>query len=184
MGGAMKITETPIVGAWHIEATPFIDDRGAFTRTFCQKTFAGFSLETTFRQCNLSRNKYKGTLRGLHMQTGEHSEVKLVRAVTGRIFDVAVDLRPASPSYLQWYGVELCAEKQNAFYIPRGCAHGFITLEDNSDLFYQVSNDYAPGHEQGYRWNDAAFGIQWPLQPALISDKDSACADYPISKAR
>ncbi|MCX8963493.1 dTDP-4-dehydrorhamnose 3,5-epimerase [Erwinia psidii] len=180
----MKITETPIAGAWYIEATPFIDSRGAFTRTFCQKTFSAFGLETTFVQCNLSSNKSRATLRGLHMQTGEHSEVKLVRAVAGRIYDVAVDLRPTSPTYLQWYGVELCADKQNAFYIPRGCAHGFITLEDNSDLFYQVSDEYAPGHEQGYRWDDAAFGIQWPLHPAIISDKDCAYPDYAVRQER
>lgn len=180
----MKMTETPIIGAWHIEATPFVDQRGSFTRTFCQRTFAAHGLETTFVQCNLSRNRHKATLRGLHLQTGEQSEVKLVRAVSGRIFDVAVDLRPDSPSFLRWHGIELSAGQQNAFYIPRGCAHGFITLEDNSDLLYQVSHEYAPGHERGYRWDDPAFAIDWPLQPEIISDKDRANADFQLNQAR
>ncbi|AXF75590.1 dTDP-4-dehydrorhamnose 3,5-epimerase [Erwinia tracheiphila] len=180
----MKITATPIVGAWHIEATPFVDERGSFSRTFCQKTFGDAGLETVFVECNLSRNRAKATLRGLHMQTGEHAEVKLVRAMTGRIFDVALDLRPESASYRQWFGVELSAARQNTFYIPRGCAHGFITLEDHSDVFYQVSSHYAPGHEQGYRWDDAAFGIEWPLQPATLSDKDRAYPDYDARQAR
>lgn len=176
----MQLKKTPIDGAWIIETSSFEDDRGSFLRTYCEKSFSAYGLHSNFLQCNLSKNNLKATLRGLHMQTGDHSEVKLVRAVTGKIFDVAVDLRINSPSYLKWYGIELCSSKNDAFYIPQGCAHGFITLEDNSSVIYQVSNEYSPAHEQGYRWDDPAFDIKWPLHPVVLSVKDSHHKNYEI----
>ena len=174
----MKFTATEVAGAFIIKPDTLSDERGSFLRTFCAETFAAQGLATTYPQCNVSTNTQRGTLRGLHFQTAPGAEAKLVRATRGRVFDVAVDLRPDSPSYLKWAAVELDAGRHNAFYIPTGCAHGFLTLEDDSALFYQMSAPYAPELARGVRWDDPAFAIAWPFAPGVISARDAAHPDF------
>ncbi|MBN3137857.1 dTDP-4-dehydrorhamnose 3,5-epimerase [Pectobacterium punjabense] len=174
----MKFIPTAVDGAFEIELEGYSDERGFFARAFCANEFASQNLVTHFLQCNLSLNPQRGTLRGMHFQCSPQAEVKLVRAIRGRVFDVALDLRPESHTYMAWAAVELDASQHNAFYIPQGCAHGFLTLEDNSDLFYQVSEFYTPTSESGVRWNDPVFDIQWPNDPTLISQKDANHSDY------
>ncbi len=174
----MKIIPTAIDGAFIVEASPHPDERGSFARAFCAESFAGHGMVEHFVQCNLSRNIRKGTLRGMHYQDPPSAEVKFVRAVRGRVFDVAIDLRPESSSFRKWLGVELDAGRQNAFYIPEGCAHGFITLEDDCDVFYQVSSAYAPDLGRYVRWNDPAFGVEWPIEPSVMSKVDANAPDY------
>lgn len=170
----MELIPTPIAGAFVLQPRAFRDQRGAYTRLYCQQDFIAAGLHGDFPQSNLLQNPQRGTLRGLHRQRDPHGEVKVVRALHGQVFDVAVDMRPDSPSYLQWHGVTLCSEQQNAFYIPAGCLHGLITLTDNATLFYQVSQGYAPQSEECYAWNDPAFGIEWPIAPTVISEKDQS----------
>ncbi|WP_067735599.1 dTDP-4-dehydrorhamnose 3,5-epimerase [Novosphingobium naphthalenivorans] len=174
----MKFTATDVAGAFLVEPAILSDERGSFARTFCAETFAAQGLATVYPQCNVSTNTRRGTLRGLHFQTPPGAEAKLVRATRGRVFDVAVDLRPTSPSYLKWAAVELDAARHNAFYIPTGCAHGFLTLEDESALFYQMSAPYAPELARGVRWDDPAFAIAWPFAPCVISARDAAYPDF------
>ncbi|QLF71761.1 dTDP-4-dehydrorhamnose 3,5-epimerase (plasmid) [Peteryoungia desertarenae] len=174
----MKLTPTAIVGAFHVEVSPIADHRGLFARTFCAETFASCGLESVFPQCNLSFSPHRGTLRGLHFQAEPHAEAKLVRATRGRVFEVALDLRPHSPSYMKWASVELDATERNAFYIPPGCAHGLLTLEDECEVFSQMSTAYHPPSARIARWNDPAFAISWPFEPLILSDKDAECACY------
>ncbi len=174
----MKFTDTRIVGAFVVEIEPHSDARGLFARTFCAETFAAQGLASTYPQCNISTNSRRGTLRGLHYQFAPGEEAKLVRATRGRVFDVAVDLRPGSPSHGQWASVELDAARHNGFYIPAGCAHGFLTLEDNCELFYQMSENHRPGLARGLRWDDPAFAIAWPFAPEVISAADAALPTY------
>lgn len=174
----MKITPTALAGVMSVEITPQADARGFFARTFCAETFAAHGMATHFPHCNVSWNPHARTLRGLHYQAAPGTEAKLVRATKGRVFDVAVDLRPASPTYRQWTGLELDAERRNAIYIPEGCAHGFLTLEDGCELFYQMSQVYVPELARCARWNDPAFGISWPLSPALISPRDAEAPEF------
>lgn len=169
---------TAIAGAYEVEMIPFRDARGTFSRAFCAETFRAHGLMDRFVHANLSANPAKGTLRGLHLQEHPRAEVKLVRAMRGRVQDVAVDLRPASPTFLRWASVELSADRQNALYVPEGCAHGFLTLEDQCEVFYLVSDVYAPDLARTYRWDDPAFGIEWQIAPTLISDRDAAAQDY------
>ena len=169
---------TAIAGAYEVEMIPFRDARGTFSRAFCADTFRAQGLMDRFVHANVSGNPAKGTLRGLHLQDHPRAEVKLVRATRGRVQDVAVDLRPASPTYLRWASVELSADRQNALYVPEGCAHGFLTLEDQCEVFYLVSDVYAPDLARTYRWDDPAFSIQWQIAPTLISDRDAAAQDY------
>lgn len=150
-----------------------VDDRGLFARTFCTEEFTAQGLETRLAQCSLSYNHRAGTLRGLHRQLEPHAEVKLVRCSRGAIFDVAVDLRPGSPTYLKHVSAELTSANRRALYVPRGFAHGFQTLADDVEVIYQTSTAYAPGFERGYRYDDPAFGIAWPLSVSLISAKDA-----------
>lgn len=177
-GIPVKFTATDVAGAFIVEPEILSDERGSFVRTFCAETFAAHGLATIYPQCNVSTNTRRGTLRGLHFQTAPGAEAKLVRATRGRVFDVAVDLRPDSPSHLKWAAVELDAEWHNAFYIPAGCAHGFLTLEDDCTLFYQMSAPYAPELARGVRWDDPAFAIAWPFAPAVIGARDAACPDF------
>ncbi|WP_029005300.1 dTDP-4-dehydrorhamnose 3,5-epimerase [Azorhizobium doebereinerae] len=174
----MKISPTSVDGVMAVEVTPFSDERGLFARTFCAETFAAHGMAEVFPQQNTSFNPRAGTLRGLHMQAEPNAEAKLVRATRGRIYDVAVDLRPASPTYRAWTAVELDAARRNALYIPGGCAHGFLTLEDDSEVFYLMSRTYVPELARTYRWNDPAFGVAWPADPILISARDAAAEDY------
>jgi len=174
----MRFVPTQVAGAYVVEPEVHADERGAFARTFCAEHFAAQGLATHYPQCNVSTNLRRGTLRGLHFQADPHGEAKLVRASQGRVYDVALDLRPASPSYLQWAAVELDSARHNAFYIPEGCAHGFLTLEQDSALFYQMSTPYAPAFARTVRWDDPAFGIEWPFAPTIISARDAACPDF------
>ena len=172
----MHFTETPLIGAFVVELQPHKDDRGLFARTFCAREFGAQGLIETFVQCNTSWNTSKGTVRGLHYQLPPSSEAKLVRCTAGAMWDVIVDLRPASPTYLQHIGVELTAANRRALYIPEMFAHGFQTLEDGTEVFYQMSEFYAPELSTGLRFDDPKLGIDWPLPALAISDKDQAWA--------
>ena len=153
------------------------DDRGFFARTFCRDQFEAQGLNIEFVQSNISFNPKAFTLRGMHYQRCPAAEAKLVRCTRGIIYDVAVDVRPNSPTYLKWMGLELSADNRRALYVPEGFAHGYLTLTDDSEVFYQVSEFYTPQFEQGIRYNDPAIGILWPRDPKLISDKD---ANHPL----
>lgn len=174
----MIFIETELKGAYIIDIERREDDRGFFARTWCQQEFEAHGLVARIVQANTSYNKLKGTLRGMHYQNAPYAETKLVRAVRGAIYDVIVDLRRDSPTYKRWIGVELTADNRRALFVPEGFAHGFQTLEDNTDVAYQVSAFYTPGAEGGARYNDPAFEIQWPLPISVISDKDAAWPDY------
>lgn len=168
----MKFRAECLPGVVSIELEPFRDERGAFARTFCAREFGAAGLPTTFAQMNLSRNPRARTLRGAHFQLPPHGEGKLVRPQRGSLFDVAIDLRPDSPTFGRWFGAELRAEAGNALYVPPGCAHAFVTLEPDTDVFYMATAAYVPGVERGVRWNDPAVGIAWPVAPELVSAKD------------
>lgn len=174
----MKLSPTRISGAFIIDIDGHIDERGLFARTFCAETFAQYGLETEFPQCNLSYSQARGTLRGLHYQSAPHQEAKLVRATRGRVFDVAVDLREGSTTFLAWDAVELDWQRRNAFYIPAGCAHGALTLEDDCEVFYQMSAVYVPDLARSLRWDDPAFGIAWPFMPTVMSRRDATSSYY------
>lgn len=177
----MKFTETPLVGAYVLEVKRIEDDRGFFGRSWCANELAEHGLNTNLAQANVAFNYKRGTLRGLHRQVAPHEEVKIVRCTRGAIFDAIVDLRPESKSYTKWFGVELTAENHKSLYVPKGFGHGYLTLEDNSEVHYQVSDFYAPAHEAGCRWNDPAFGIEWPdTRGYLISDKDEVWPDFKV----
>jgi dTDP-4-dehydrorhamnose 3,5-epimerase len=169
-------TESPLPGAYIIDLERLTDERGFFARAYCSEEFTANGLGPALRQCSVSHNTLKGTLRGLHYQGAPHEEHKLVRCTAGAIFDVIVDIRPKSPNYRRWYGTELSSENHRALFIPPGFAHGFITLSDDAEVYYMISVSYAPEHARGFRWNDAAFAIQWPLQPRVISSRDATYA--------
>lgn len=174
----MIFRETAIAGVAVVEAEPRADDRGAFARLHCPDDFANAGHPFAPAQTSLSYNRKALTLRGMHYQAAPYAETKLVRVTRGRAFDVVVDLRPDSPTYRQWAGVELDAASARAVLIPEGIAHGFLTLEDDTDVLYQIAPSYTPGHDRGVRWDDPAFGIAWPAAPAVISDRDAAYPDY------
>jgi dTDP-4-dehydrorhamnose 3,5-epimerase len=174
----MKFTETSLKGAFIIELEPFTDNRGLFARTFCAKEFKEHGLEYNMVQSNLSVSNKKNTLRGMHYQVDGAEEAKLVRAIRGRILDVIIDLRKDSKTYGKHIMVELSETNNKMLYVPKNFAHGFLTLEDNCHVFYQVSNYYSSGKERGIRWNDPFFGISWPVKKPIISDKDAAHGDF------
>jgi dTDP-4-dehydrorhamnose 3,5-epimerase len=175
----MIFRETPLAGAILIELEPLVDERGSFARTFAADEFAAHGLETRVVQCNTSMNARAGTLRGLHYQTEPHAEAKLVRCVRGAIFDVVVDLRPDSPTYCKWHGVELSDSNLRMLFVPVGLAHGFQTLADDSEVLYQMSAEYSAEHARGVRWDDPAFGIEWPdADVRTISARDRDYADF------
>ena len=178
----MIFTEGALPGTFIIDAERIEDSRGHFARTFCRREFAEHGLEVTLLQGNTSFNVRKGTLRGLHYQTAPHQEVKIVRCTRGAVYDVAVDARPESPTYGEWMGVELTAENGRMVYIPKGFAHGYLTLADESEVFYHVSAYYTPNAERGIRYNDAAIGIKWPGPVTSVSDKDLHWPDFPIER--
>lgn len=165
-------------GAWIVDLQRQDDERGSFARTWCVKEAANQGLETQFVQSSLSFNKKRGTLRGMHFQISPAAEVKLVRCTRGAIFDVIIDLRPTSKTFLQWEGVELTEDNGRALYIPEGCAHGFQTLRDGSEVYYQMTAFYAPECSRGVRWNDPAFGITWPEAVQTMSPRDRAYSDF------
>lgn len=168
----MRFVGLDIAGAYRIEPEPVEDRRGYFARWYDAEAFAAHGLEPTGIQGAVSHNIRSGTLRGLHFIPGDDGEAKLVRCVQGRIFDVIVDLRPGSGTFGNWAGFELSAQSYAALYIPRGCAHGFITLEDNADIAYQFSMPFRKGIEIGVRWNDPDIGVAWPSEPVIMSDHD------------
>jgi dTDP-4-dehydrorhamnose 3,5-epimerase len=168
----MKFTETKLKGAFVIEIEEKHDNRGFFARTFCAQEFEEHGLKATVAQCNMSFNHKEGTLRGMHYQLAPATETKLIRCIRGAIYDVVIDMRPDSPTYLEHIGVELTADNRCALYIPGMFAHGFQTLNDNTEVIYQVGEFYTPGYERGVRYNDPVFNIQWPLTVTEISDKD------------
>ena len=174
----MRFTPTKIAGVTVVDIEPRSDERGAFARLQCPDAFAAAGLPFEPAQTSLSCNPRALTLRGLHYQPAPYAENKLVRAVRGRMFDVAVDLRPDSPTWRQWTASELSAENGRALLIGEGIAHGFLTLEPDTDVLYQISPKFEAGHEAGVRWDDPAFGIQWPAAPALISPRDAAYLDH------
>jgi len=170
----MKFVDTPLVGSFLIETEARTDTRGFFARAFCRHEFEAHALVYDVAQCNISFNVQKGTLRGMHYQIAPHQEVKLVRCTAGAIYDVIIDLRADSPTFCRWFGIELSCENRRMLYVPRGFAHGYLTLRDSSEVFYQVSEFYQPSSERGVRWNDPTICIQWPLEPRVISEKDRA----------
>ena len=175
----MKFHETKLKGAFIIEPELQVDDRGFFARTWCQNEFTAHGLNPHFVQGNMSLGQRKGTLRGLHYQMAPHAEIKLVRCTRGEVYDVIVDLRPDSSTYTQWIGEVLSSINYRMLYVPEGFAHGFQTLEDNSEVAYQVSEFFKPNFEKGIRWNDPAFAISWPIADGpIISQKDKSWPDY------
>jgi dTDP-4-dehydrorhamnose 3,5-epimerase len=175
----MIFTETKIEGTFIVEPERLIDDRGFFCRSFCRHEFAQRGLNPEVAQCNISFNLFAGTLRGMHYQDAPHAEEKLVRCTRGNLYDVVIDLRGESPTFKQWIALELSAENWRMLYIPKGCAHGFLTLTDNTEIVYQMSEFYHPESGRGVRWNDPAFGIEWPEWNRVnISDRDRNWPDY------
>jgi len=171
--------ETEIPGAFVIDLERREDERGFFARAWCADEFAAHGLSTRLVQANLSYNESAGTLRGMHFQRAPHEEAKLIRCTRGSLFDAIVDLRPDSPAFKRWIGVELSAENRRALYVPEGCAHGYQTLEDGTESLYLVSEFYAPESEGGVRWDDPAFGIEWPdADNRTLSPKDAAWPDF------
>lgn len=168
----MKFSPCSVSGAWLIEPTPHEDPRGRFMRAWCGREFAEHAIDFTPVQANMGLSLRKGTLRGLHYQVAPALEAKLVRCTRGSIFDVAVDLRPESPTFRNWYGSCLSADNGRMLYVPEGCAHGCQSLEDMTEIFYMASAFYAPGEARGIRYDDPAFGIRWPLPVVSISDQD------------
>jgi len=160
------------------------DERGFFARSFCQHEFEAHGLDPCVAQCNVSFNRRRGTLRGLHWQAAPHGEAKLVRVTRGALWDVIVDLRPESETYTRWFGVELTAENRRALYIPQGFAHGFQTLQDDVEVFYQMSAFYVPESQRGLRWDDPAFGIKWPITPPHLSERDATYPDFVPARTR
>ncbi len=174
----MLFVETTLKGAFTIDLQRIEDSRGFFARAFCKREFEHHGLNPTVTQCNVSFNSHKATLRGMHYQAEPVREVKLIRCTAGAIFDAIVDLRAGSPTYRQWTGVELSARNRRLLYVPEGFAHGYLTLTENTEVFYQVSEFYSPGYERGIRWNDPAFRIQWPIEPLIISPRDASHPDF------
>jgi dTDP-4-dehydrorhamnose 3,5-epimerase len=171
--------ETRLKGAYIIEVECLDDERGFFARTFCQKEFEQHGLNSSVVQCNISYNRKKGTLRGMHYQVAPYGEAKLVTCITGSIYDVIIDLRADSTTYCKWLAVELSARRgRSMLYIPEGFAHGFQTLEDDTEVFYQMSQFYAPEYGRGIKWNDPFFAIQWPDGPRILSERDQGYPDF------
>ena len=168
----MRFTETPLKGAFVVEVEAQTDARGSFARTFCAREFRNKGLGESFVQCNISWNAQRGTIRGMHYQLAPSCEVKLVRCTTGALWDVIVDLREKSPTHLQSFGIELSARNRKALYIPEMFAHGFQTLEDGTEVFYQMSEFYSPDRSTGLRYDDPKIGIEWPMPVTSISEKD------------
>jgi len=174
----MLFKETPLKDAFLIEPQRLEDERGFFARSYCQREFEAHGLNPRVVQCNISFNEKKGTLRGMHFQVSPYEEAKLVRCTRGALYDVIIDLRSGSPSYLKHYGVRLDFDNRLMLYIPEGFAHGFITLENDTEVFYQMSEFYASDTARGLRWNDPFFGIKWPLEPIVISERDQSYSDF------
>jgi dTDP-4-dehydrorhamnose 3,5-epimerase len=174
----MIFQETKIAGTFEIHLEPICDERGFFARSWCRNEFRSRGLNPELAQCSISFNTRKGTLRGLHYQAAPHAEAKLVRCTRGAVYDVVLDLRPKSTTFKGWVAVVLSAEKRNMVYLPEGCAHGFLSLKDESELFYQISEFYDAESARGVRWDDPAFGITWPEKVDVISERDRTYPDF------
>jgi dTDP-4-dehydrorhamnose 3,5-epimerase len=183
----MIFRETRLRGAYEIDLEPNEDERGFFARTYCRREFEARGLDPRVVQCSVSYSRTRGTVRGMHYQEAPHREAKLVRCLRGRLYDVIVDLRPASPTFGQWLSVELRAEPgrpSRSLYVPEGFAHGFQTLEHDTEVLYQMSEFHAPDAARGFRWNDPAFGIEWPEPVRVISDGDRGYPDFVLERPR
>jgi dTDP-4-dehydrorhamnose 3,5-epimerase len=174
----MLFSNVRLKGAYLIELEKLADDRGFFARSWCQMEFGKYGMCTRVAQCNIGFSKKKGTLRGLHYQIAPYQEAKLVRCTKGAIYDVIIDLRPDSPTYKEWLGIELSAENHRMLYVPEGFAHGYQTLVHETEIFYQTSQFYNPEFARGVRYDDPAFGVEWPFAVASISDTDRSWPDY------
>ncbi len=181
----MLIQPTPLLGAALIDLKLLEDDRGFFARSFCRQEFLDAGLEPAVEQANMSFNHRAGTLRGMHLQRSPHQETKLVRCFRGAIYDVIVDLRPDSETYLQHFGAELSQDNRTSLFVPRDFAHGYLSLIDGAEVHYQVSQSYVPGAEVGLRWDDPRLDIRWPIEPVVVSEKDAAwplLSDLPLDQ--
>ncbi len=170
----MIYTPSRIPGAWIMDVEPIHDQRGFFAMTWLPEELRERGMDPALAQCNLAFNHKRGTLRGMHLQSDPHAQVKIVRTTRGALLDVIVDLRPDSPAFKEWDAVELTADNRRMLYIPAGIAHGYLTLTDDTEVYYHASTPWAPQSERGVRWNDPAFGIEWPFSPTVISPKDEA----------
>jgi dTDP-4-dehydrorhamnose 3,5-epimerase len=177
-GNPVTFTSTAIAGVLIVDADVFPDPRGEFVRAWVADEYRAEGLDARIVQCSLARNARRGTIRGMHFQTAPFDGAKTVRTTRGAIFDVAVDLRPDSPTFCRWVGVELTDANRRALYIPAGCAHGYQTLVDDAEMLYFVSTAYAPDHQAGVRWNDPAFGIAWPVAQTMINERDRTYPDF------
>jgi len=174
----MVIVETPFQGAWLVDLEKKTDFRGFFGRVYCYNEFKEIRVDERIAQINSSYSYKKGTLRGLHYQSEPYGEIKMVRCIQGAIFDVIIDLRPGSKTYCQWYGVELSASNRTLLIVPKGCANGYQTLMDDTEMIYFVTEFYSPENERGIRWNDPLFNVKWPISNPTISDKDKSFPDF------
>lgn len=173
----MRFVETPLAGAYVLELERLEDERGFFARTWCAEELATRGLESRIAQCNLSSNRRRGTLRGMHYQAAPHQEAKIVRCIRGAIYDVIVDLRHGSPTMRRWTSLELTADNRRALYVPKDFAHGFQTLTDDVEVFYEMSTPYASGFVRGVRWSDPALAIEWPIDDPILSERDRSYPD-------
>jgi len=176
----MIFTPTKLPGSFIIEPEKLDDDRGFFARSWCEREFAVHGLNARLVQCDISFSKRRGTLRGMHYQLSPFEEAKLVRCTSGSVYDAIIDLRPGSSTFKKHMGLVLTAENHKILYVPEGFAHGFLTMEDNTEVFYQMSEFHSPEHARGARWNDPAFGISWPLVPTTMSERDRTCPDFAL----
>lgn len=176
----MKFEPLTVAGAFEVLPEPHVDERGLFLRTWCRQTFANAGLDVDFSQCSTSFNTHRHTLRGMHYQAAPNEECKLVRCTRGAAYHVVLDLRPESSGFGSWAGVELNADNRHLLFVPRGVAHGFLSLADATEIFYQISADYSPVSARGVRWNDPAFDIEWPAEPQVISAQDAGYPDYEV----
>jgi dTDP-4-dehydrorhamnose 3,5-epimerase len=176
----MTFQETELPGVWLIDLDPRVDERGFFARTWCAAEAAAHGLNPACVQCSISFNRWRGTLRGMHWQAAPHAEAKWIRCTRGAVWDVALDLRPGSYTYGKWRGIALSAETRRMIYIPEGVAHGFQTLENDTELMYQMSDVYVSELARGARWNDPAFGINWPVGDPVLSERDRSYEDFKL----
>jgi dTDP-4-dehydrorhamnose 3,5-epimerase len=174
----MIFEQSKVVGAFKISLEPRADERGFFARSWCHNEFEQWGLNPNLVQCNISFNSKKHTMRGMHYQENPYAEAKVVRCTKGAIYDVVLDLRPQSPTFMDWVGVKLTSANRDMLYIPEGCAHGFLTLEEETEVLYQMSEFYKAESARGVRWDDPAFGIQWPATPDLMSERDRTYPDF------
>jgi dTDP-4-dehydrorhamnose 3,5-epimerase len=180
----MIFKELDLKGAFLVEVKKIEDERGFFGRAWCANEFKQYGLNPAFVQLNTSFSHKRGTIRGMHYQVDPYQEVKFIRCTRGRIYDVIIDLRPDSPTFMKWVGNELSADNYRMVYVPENFAHGFVTMEDNSEVYYPVSQFYTPGAERGLRWNDPAFNIIWPVEISVVSDKDQSHKDFYIESLK